>query len=206
VLRYPPNLSLTARHLARSGRMDRGSSYSGHSPAVAIRLVAGAIGRERRGRRQDGSDRVTRSVRSGCPDEFPAPTQLTRSRRAKRLLCIPGRVFRHPQGGSRSSGDPSHRDRRSGKAAGHCPGRVFGTHRSRTRTRNAGSAPHAANCATAPSSGTTNICNISSTSTSSTTTRTGPTAASGNAHRTTPRSSRFGLADRSDDTPPAADS
>jgi hypothetical protein len=33
----------------------------------------------------------------------------------------------HP-GGSRSSGDPSRRDRRSGKAAGHGSGRVFGTH------------------------------------------------------------------------------
>jgi hypothetical protein len=32
-------------------------------------------------------------------------------------------------GGSRSSGDPSHHDRRSGKAAGQRPGRVLGTHK-----------------------------------------------------------------------------
>jgi hypothetical protein len=40
-------------------------------------------------------------------------------------------------GGSRSSGGPSHHDRRSGKAAGQRPGRVFGTHRAMpTSSRN----------------------------------------------------------------------
>src|SRR5439155_16875100 len=38
------------------------------------------------------------------------------------------------------------------------------------------------------------------------TTRTGPTAASANAHPTTPKSPRTGPADRSDDTPIALDS
>ncbi len=50
-------------------------------------------------------------------------------------------------------------------------------HRSRTRTRNAGSAPCAASSSTAPSSGTANNSNSSSATTSSTTTRTDPTAA-----------------------------
>jgi hypothetical protein len=78
--------------------------------------------------------------------------------------------------------------------------------RSRTPTRNVGSAPYAANSATTPSSGTTDNSNISSTNTSSTTTCTYPTAASANALRPTRKSSRIGLVDRSDDTPPAADS
>ena len=59
------------------------------------------------------------------------------------------------------------------------------THRSRTRTRNDGSAPCAANSATAPSSGTAANSNSSCATTSSTTTRTDPTGRSANAHPTT---------------------
>ncbi len=78
--------------------------------------------------------------------------------------------------------------------------------RSRTPTRNDGSAPHAANSATGPSSGTADTSNSSSASTSSTTTHTDRTAASANAHPTGAKSSRTGPANRSDHTPPAADS
>src|SRR5258708_2834443 len=80
------------------------------------------------------------------------------------------------------------------------------TRRSRTPTQNDGLAPPAANCATAPSSGTTDNSSGSYASTSSITTRTDHTAGSGNAHQTTTKSSRIGPASRSDNTPPAADS
>src|SRR5665213_314507 len=80
------------------------------------------------------------------------------------------------------------------------------TRRSRTPTPNDGLGPSAANSVTGPSSGTTDNSHSSSTNTSSTTTRTDHIAAFGNAHRTRPKLSRIGLADRSDDTPPATDS
>ncbi len=80
------------------------------------------------------------------------------------------------------------------------------TPRSRMRTRNAGSEPCAASSSTAPSSGIAGSSNGSCASTSSTTTRTDPTAASANAHPTTPKSSSIGPADRSDNTPPVPDS
>src|SRR5207248_1575144 len=59
---------------------------------------------------------------------------------------------------------------------------------------------------TAPSSGTTDTSNSSCTTTSRTTTTTGPTAPSGNARPTLARSSNIRPANRSDDTPPVADS
>jgi hypothetical protein len=50
---------------------------------------------------------------------------------------VPDRIApgqrRADSGGSRSPGDPSPHGRRSGKAAGHGSGRVFGTHRPAVR-------------------------------------------------------------------------
>jgi putative transposase len=74
--------------------------------------------------------------------------------------------------------------------------------RSRTHTRNAGSAPCAANSSTARSSGTADSSNSSYATTSSTTTPTGPSA---NAHPTLATSLRTGPANRSDDAPRAMD-
>jgi hypothetical protein len=139
-------------------------------------------------------------LRRGDPERFDPRVHPLRRARCR------ARQRQDDSGGSRTTGDPSHHARRSGKAAGQRSGRVFGTHRSRTRTRNGGPAPSAANCATAPSSGTAETSNGSSPNTSSTTTRTAPTAASANAHQTMPKSSRIGPASRANDTPPAADS
>jgi hypothetical protein len=74
------------------------------------------------------------------------------------------------------------------------------------RSQNDGLAPCAASSATARSSGTTDNSNGCYASTSSTTTRTDRIAVLNNAHRTMRKLSSIGPADRSDDTPPAADS